>query len=112
MEATGGIYRIQVPVDHCRRAPSVDDSRKTRHACDGYPTLAPSACITPHPRLRKVKLLFVRPEEVVIGRVGLELSLTHGAGGGRNCSTGSVQTLDEGGLEQEVAARGPLRVSD
>jgi len=64
----------------------------------------------PPPRLRKVNLLLVRPEEVVVGRVGLELSLTHGADGGRNSSAGSVQTLDEGGLEQEVTARGPLLV--
>ena len=56
------------------------------------------------------RLLFVRAEEVVVGRVALELSLTHGAGGCRNSAAGSVQTLDEGGLEQKVTARGPLLV--
>jgi hypothetical protein len=49
--------------------------------------------------LRNVNLLLVCSEEVVVSRVGLELSLTHSAGGGRNSSAGSVQTLDEGGLE-------------
>lgn len=56
--------------------------------------------------------LVVGAEEVVVSRVALELSLTHAAGGGWNSSAGSVQTLDEGGLEQEVTARGPSFVPD
>ena len=57
-------------------------------------------------------LVVVGAKEVVVSRVGLELSLTHGAGDGWNSSAGRVQTLDEGGLEQEVTARGPFFVPD
>lgn len=60
--------------------------------------------------LKKVNLLLVCSEEEVVGRIGHELSLTHRAGGGRNSSAGSVQTLDESALEQEVTARRPLFV--
>ena len=82
----------------------------TRARTRSAPTSVRLRVHNPLPRLRRVNLLLVRPEEVVVGRVGLELSLTHGADGGRNSSTGSVQTLDESGLEQEVTARGPLLV--
>ena len=68
-----------------------------------------SACTIPL-GLKRVNLLLVCSEEKVVGRVGHELSLTHSAGGGRNSSAGSVQTLDESGFEQEVTARGPLFV--
>jgi hypothetical protein len=54
--------------------------------------------------------LIVRAVEEVVGRVGHQLSLTHGAGGGRNRSAVSVQALDEGRFEQEVPAGGPLLV--
>jgi len=54
--------------------------------------------------------LLVRAEKVVVSGIRHELRLTHRADGGRNSSAGSVQTLDEGGLEQEVTARGPLLV--
>ena len=86
--------------------PSLAQRARARRA----PTLVRLRVRNPPPRLRRVILLLVRSEEVVVGRVGLELSLTHGADGGRNSSAGSVQTLDEGGLEQEVTARGPLLV--
>ena len=66
----------------------------------------------PRSSVKEKNRLFVRSEEIVVGRVRLELSLSDGAGGGRNSSAGSVQTLDEGRLEQKVPARGPLRVPD
>jgi len=90
----------------CLDFPGLDQRARTRRA----PTLVRLRVRNPPPRLRKVNLLLVRPEEVVVGRVGLELSLTHGAVGGRNSSAGSVQTLDEGGVEQEVAAGWPFLV--
>ena len=42
------------------------------------------------PRLRKMNLLFVRPEEVVICRVSYELRLTYSAGGRGNSSSSSI----------------------
>jgi len=87
---------------------SLDQRVRTRRA----PNLVRLRVRNPPPRLRKVNLLLVRSEEEVVGRVAHELSLTHGAGAGRNSTAGSVQTLDEGGFEQKVTARGPLRVPD
>lgn len=57
-------------------------------------------------------LLFVGSEEEIVGAVGHQLSLTRSAGSRWNCSTPRIQALDEGGLKQEVTARGPLGVSD
>ena len=79
---------------------------RTRRA----PTLVRLRVRNPPPRLTKVNLLVVRSEEEVVGRVGHELSLTHGAGAGRNSSAVGVQTLNEAGVEQEVTARGPFLV--
>lgn len=59
-----------------------------------------------------VNLLPVRSEEEVVGRVGHELGLTHRARGGWNRSSSGVQTLDEGGFGQEVAARASLEGPD
>src|SRR6266699_5387514 len=61
---------------------------------------------------RGARCLLVLAEEEVVGRVGHELSLTHSAGGGRNSSAAGVQTLDEGGFGQEVAAVWPFLVPD
>lgn len=58
------------------------------------------ACITRNFTQSGLERLVIRPEEKVVGRVGHELSLTHGAGGGRNRSAVGVQALDEGGVEQ------------
>ena len=77
-----------------------------------HQTECDSACT---PRVfvdRTVKGLLVLAEEEVVGRVGHELSLTHRAGGGRNSSAAGVQTLDEGGFGQEVAAGWPFLVPD
>ena len=59
-----------------------------------------------------LKCLVVRAEEEVVGRVGHELSLTHGADAGRNRAAAGVQTLDKGGVGQKATAGGPLLVSD
>ena len=49
----------------------------------GYPTLAPSACITPG----KFPILLVRSVEVVIGAIRHQLSLTHRTGATGNSSS-------------------------
>ena len=66
------------------------------------------------PKLRPngLKPSVVRSEEEVVGRVGHELSLTRGAGAGRNSSAVGVQTLDEGRVSQEVTAGRPLFIPD
>ena len=61
---------------------------------------------------RRTECLLVRTVEEVVGRVPLELSLTHSAGGSWGSSTLGVQTLDEGDICQEFATRWPLLISD
>ena len=61
---------------------------------------------------QRTECLLVRAVEEVVGRVPLELSLTHSAGGSGGSSTLGVQTLDEGDVCQELAARWPLLISD
>ena len=66
-----------------------------------------------HPCLpRERTSLLVRAEEVVVSRVRLELGLPHRAGGGGSSSSIGVQSLDEGDFGKELAARGPLLISD
>lgn len=64
------------------------------------------ACTTRNFTQSGLERLIVRPVEEVVSRVGHQLSLTDGAGGGWNRSAVSVQALDEGGFEQEVPASG------
>ena len=56
--------------------------------------------------------LFLRAEKVVVSRVRLELGLAHRTGGGGSSSSFGVQSLDEGDFGKELAARGPLLISD
>ncbi len=58
------------------------------------------------------RCLVVRAKKEVVGPVGHELSLTHGADGGRNSPAAGVQTLNEGGVGKEVTASGPFLVPD
>jgi len=59
-----------------------------------------------------VELLFVRPVKIIVGPIVHELSLTHGAGAGRNRPAGGVQTLHKSGVGQEVTAGGTFCVPD
>ena len=86
--------------------------RQTNSKLSGRAREAPRYGLTSRAQPRNftqsgLERLIVRPVEEVVCRVGHQLSLTHGAGGGRNRSAVSVQALDEGGFEQEVPAAGP-----
>jgi len=69
-----------------------------------------SACKTHIPRGGTG--LFPRAEKIVISGVRLELGLAHRAGGGGSSSSFGVQSLDESDIGKELAARGPLLISD
>ena len=90
------------------RSTNLDQQVCTRRA----PGLALSACTTQLFVDKGVKCLLVLVVEEVVCRVPLELSLTHSAGGSGSRSTLGVQTLDEGDICQEFAARWPLLISD
>ena len=64
------------------------------------------------PVLSSAAGLLVRVEEVVIGRVVNQLSLTHGASSRWGRSSVGVQALDKSDVRQQLTARRPLFIPD
>src|SRR5262245_15716939 len=85
---------------------------RTTSYCAAHAKRKQCCCDFACPRLPQGDGLLVRVEKEVVRGVRLELGLPHSAGGSGSSSSFGVQSLDEGDVGKELAARGPLLVSD